>query len=265
MMKHYLTIIFAGLIIFLFSTCRQKPHVKEYYVVSTGDSTDFNHKNKNTAYQKPLPYPPPDILESNYYYKTVIIFDSSDLVYLYQTDLKTNENSIVKNSGGCIVNENDDFHKFMKYPNYLALQSENILKFSNKNFIEFVKTNNDIFLFDTTAKCLRLLIIASNKDTIINSAFYDLMNLIKKKKKNIYSVHYVIRLTTEEEDKVIFYKRRNLKYKPDTIKWSKNFLNGDFPPFTRQYDSVEKYVMQDIFKARKLFSIDSIKTRKVIN
>jgi len=264
-MKHYLTIIFAGLIIFLFSTCRQKPHVKEYYVVSTGDSTDFNHKYKNTASQEPHPYLPPDILESNYYYKTVIIFDSSDLVYLYQTDLITNENSIVKNSGGCIVNENDNFHKFMKYPNYLALKSENILKFSNRNFIEFIKSNNDIFLFDTISKGLRILIIASKEDTIINSAFYDLMNLIVKKKRNINSVHYFIRLTTEEENKVIFYKRRNIKYKPDTIKWSKNFLNGDYPPFTRQYDSVEKYVIPYIFKARKSFSIDSIITRKVIN
>lgn len=260
-MKHYLTILISALILLSISACKQKPQFKEYYIVSTGDSTDFNHKYTNSDLPKPPRPLSPEIIESSYYYKTVIIFDSIDQVYLYQTNLITNENSIVKNSGGCIVYENDDFHKFKKYPNYLDLRTDNILKFTNKNFLEFIKTNNDIFLFDTIANCVRIVIIASNKDTITNSAFYDFMNLIMKKQKTIKKVHYIIRLTTEEENQVIFYKRRNLKYNPETIKWSKNFLNGNYRPFTRKYDSVEKYVIPYVFKARKLFSVDTIKVK----
>jgi hypothetical protein len=264
-MKHYLTIFFFGLLLLSLSTCRQKTRVRDYYIVSTGDSTDFGHKYANNDLQRRPPPPTPEILESSFYYKTVVIFDSSDLVYLYQTDLLTNENSTIKNVSGCIIDKDDDFQKLKKYPNYLGLRTENILKFSNNNFIEFIKTNDDIFMLDTTAKCVRILIIASNKDTITNSAFYNLMTLIVKKQKTIKKVHYIIRLTTEEENKVIFYKRRNLKYNPETIKWSTKFLNGKYQPFTSQYDSVEKYVIPSIFKARNLFSIDSIKIRRRID
>ena len=39
---------------------------------------------------------------------------------------------------------------------------------------------------------------------------------------------------------VIYYKRRNLPYLLEEIKWSANFMTGICRPFTKVYDSIEK-------------------------
>jgi hypothetical protein len=226
--------------------------------VSTGDSTDFSNRYPDKSILKPPQKNEIEIIESSFYYKTIVIFDSTDLVYLYQTDCSENKNSIVKYEGGCIVDSDDDYHKFKKYPNFIDLRPENILKFNNNNFIDFIKTNNDIFQLDTTTHCPRVLIIASNKDTIMNSAFYDLMNLINKKQRTINRVFCIIRMTTEEENNVIYFKRRNMKYNPENIKWSTMFLNGEYRPLTKQYDSIENNVIPYVLKAHKSFRMDSI-------
>lgn len=263
-MKHYLTIFFAGLILLSFSTCKQKTTVREYYIVSTGDSTDFSnmHSNDDKSLPPPPKFPNPEIDGSQFNYDLVIIFDSTDLVYLYQTDFIENKSSIIKPHRGCVVNMDDDYHKFIKYPVFLGLRTENVLKFNNNTFIDFIKTNNDIFQLDTLRDSPRILFIASNKDTIENSAFYDLMALIKQKRKTINKVHYIIRMTTEEENKIIYCKRRNLEYKPEKIKWTKNFLNGEYSPFTKEYDSIANYVIPVCYKAQNLFKMDTIKMKK---
>ncbi len=265
-MKHILTIAFAALILLSFAACNQKKNVKEFYIVSKGDSTDFSNKYaiKDTSLQPPPP--PPGFSSSRvkgveYFYNTVIIFDSTDLVYLYQTDFTENKNSLIKVPRGCIVDESEDYYKFIKHPPFIGLRPENILKFDSKNFLDFIKANNDIFQLDTTRRCNRILMIASNKDTIENPAFYDLMKLTKQDRKTLDKVFPIIRMTTEEENKVIYCKRRNVKYDPANVKWSTNFLNGKYYPLSSEYDSIVKYVIPNIFTARKLFRMDTLKVK----
>jgi hypothetical protein len=49
----------------------------------------------------------------------------------------------------------------------------------------------------------------------------------------------LVRKTTEEENVVMYYKRRNIEYHPEKIKWSTNFIEGKYKPFTNEYQSVE--------------------------
>lgn len=258
--------VFLALLIvaIVLSNCTQKKHFHEYYIVSTGDSTNFTNKSPGTDEYIELPPPPPPpppldiIIEGGqFYFNMTIIFDSTDLVYLYQTDIIENNESVVKVPfRGCIVDASDDYYKFIKYPGFIELKTENLMKFDNKDFINFVCANIDIFQFNNPNCGARLFIIASNKDTITNPAFYDFMSLIRLQQETENSVYYHIRRTTEEEDTVIFYKRRNLKYNPNSIVWSKNFLSGEYAPFTKAYDSIVNTVIPIKHKARSMFRPD---------
>jgi len=257
-MKYFASILITGFIMLLsLSSCKNTP-VKEYYIISTGDSTDFSKKYSDENKIR-IPRIGAVVPGGEFYYDLVIIFDSTDFVYLYQTDYLENKASIIKTPRGCVIREDDDYYKFTKHPIFLGLSTEHLLKFDSKIFIDFIKSNNDIFRFDTSTQRPRIIFLASNKDTIMNSAFYDVMTLTKPVRKTINRVHYIIRMTTEEENNVIFCKRRNIAYNPHNIKWSKNFLNGAYYPLTKEYDSIVNFVIPYNFKARSLLRMDSIK------
>ncbi len=270
--KRLLLLIFGLSILLGNYSCRNKKHVKEFYIISTNDSTDFSHSK--ICYDQSYPSPPPinpkvEIKGINSYFDLVIIFDSIDNVFLYQTDRIINDHSRVKSPRGCVIDEEDKkYYDYLKFPIFLGLRPENLLRFNSNGFIDFVATNNDVFHFNTTSPITRILFLASTKDTIENKAFYDLMNMINKNesvsKRPKDKISVVIRMTTEEENQVLFYKKKNLKYFPEKIKWTKNFLNGMFSPMTHEYDSLEKFCVENIYKARQIIKIDSLKESQMI-
>jgi hypothetical protein len=263
-MKNILTpLLLVPLIAISFSNCRHKKPAHEYYIISSGDSTNFGKKYEGTdesgQYLPPPPPPPQEVIElegGRYYFNTTIIFDSTDLVYLYQTDTYENKESIIKAPHACTINEDDDYHKLIKYPCFIALITANMMKFSKGEFINFVVENEDLLGLNDISKSPKVLILASTRDTIINAAFYDFMNLIIHKKESGNHIYCHIRRTTEEEDTAIVYKRKNMTYDPYSIHWSNNFLNGKYSPLSKEYDSIENFVIPVKSKARTLFRPD---------
>jgi hypothetical protein len=228
MKKYYFFLLIISTLI-AFTNCKNEKSKKGLFII-----TKHYNFDEDTLYYKIPPPPPPPGLE--WYSKLVFLFDSTDRVYFYQTTNKENFDANNKN-------ENDYIN--IKYPPYLCLNPHHLVSFTSDNFIDFIKTNNDIFKLDTSEnrKYNSFIFIASNKDTIRNKAFYELIDLIKPKselKRHLRKVCFIVRKTTEEENKVIYYKRRNIKFNPEEIKWSTNFINGNCRPFTREYDSTEK-------------------------
>lgn len=244
-MKKYYSIILICLTLIVFTNCVNKKSAKKYYIISQhycyGDTFNFSRDSI------PPPPPPPG---KEWYTNLIFLFDSTDRVYLYQTINKENFDSARK------YNSNIEL---TKYPNYIGLQPYHLISFTNENFINFIKNNNDILELDTAEYSHnRLIYIASNKDTIKNKAYYELLDLIKSKsylRKHRNIVCFMIRKTTEEENKVIYYKRKNILYNPEEIKWSANFINGNCRPFTKEYDSIEKRMFY-IIKAFKTLDKD---------
>jgi hypothetical protein len=240
-----------GLLYFNFG-CNNIPSKKDYYIVSKDSVNiyfDCVKRHDSTCFSNKLPEPlPPPGLE--WYSKLMILFDSTDRVYIYQTK------NIFTYDSTKEYNTNIDYTKF---PNYIGLQPYQLMTFTSDNFISFIKNNNDILKLDTIdRKYNRLIYIASNKDTIENKAYYDLMGIIKSKLPNQShkrKVLFITRLTTEEENQVIYCKRRNLKYFPEKIKWSSDFINGNCRPFTKVYDSTEKQMFCKII-SQELFAED---------
>ena len=60
----------------------------------------------------------------------------------------------------------------------------------------------------------KILIVASQNDTIKNTSFFDFINKNKLRA-------YLIRKTTQEEDTVLKYKKNNESYYSGEIKWDK--------------------------------------------
>ncbi|MEI6853421.1 MAG: hypothetical protein WCL06_11280, partial [Bacteroidota bacterium] len=193
----------------------------------------------------PPPPPPPG---QEYYTKLIFLFDSTDRVYLYQTSSIDNYDTARK--------YNSEINNF-NYPSYIGLKPQHFVSFTSQDFIAFIKNNDDILELDTTKrKYDRFIYIGSNKDTIKNNGYYDLISLISPKSKiprYRKQVFFITRRTTEEENNVIYYKRRNIPYTPEKIKWSTNFITGNCRPFTKEYDSIEKRMFY-IIKAGNTFA-----------
>jgi len=248
---------------FLFNGCKKR---QEYFVI-TERNYESKDKSKNGEITKGLvKFNPP----RNWYTDFVVILDSTDRVYIYQTETIKKDDS--PSSHYKLNNYRETSSDTTQYSNYIGLMPEHLICFKSKDFIGFIKDNWDIFNLDTTKNdtTTRLITIATNQDVIKNTAFYDLQELssmfIKGPKsaeflipieinRNSHNSICVVRKTTEEENAVIYCKRRNLKYKAETIKWSKNFINGKYKPFSKEYNSEEKKLdtkQKAIFSIKKL-------------
>jgi hypothetical protein len=223
-MKRTLPFLLIIQLIILTACCKNESIKKEYFIISKNDSI------LNTKKKELMP-------GMEWYYNMVIIFDSTDKVYMYQTRFLETYDPTKK----YINLESVD-----KYPSYIGLRPEYLLAFDTDNFIRFIQSNNDIFKLDTLHPYgNRFINIACNQDTIKNNAFYDLIKLITpmgETRKYLGRVFYRIRMLTEEESNVLRYKRDNIKYYPENIKWSEHFITGNCSPFTDKYDSIEKMV-----------------------
>jgi hypothetical protein len=243
MKRTFLFLLILQLII-LAVCCKNESVKKDYYIISKNDST------LNTRKKEKIP-------GMEWYYNMVIIFDSTDKVYVYQTKF---------------VETYDPTKKYInldsvdKYPSYIGLRPEYLLTFKTEYFIDFIRDNNDIFILDTFRPIQKRFInLVSNQDTIKNNAFYDLINLITPKgetRKQLYRVLYRIRTLTEEEFNVLFHKKDNTEYDPENIKWSENFIIGKCSPFTTKYDSIEKMLPFKI-KACETYSANFTKLPKI--
>lgn len=92
-------------------------------------------------------------------------------------------------------------------PHFLDLQPKDIVKIPQNCLNDFLSEN-----ILAKEKNRRILIVASQNDTIKNTSFFKFIN------KNHLQA-YVIRRTTQEEDTVLKYKTNNDYYYSDSIKW----------------------------------------------
>lgn len=250
-----------------FNGCKKR---QEDFIL-TGEINAFNNKDlKRIIDESRIKFVTP----RNWYTDFVVILDSTDKVYIYQTETikKADSNSSSYKLHDYLRTNSDT----TQYSNYIGLMPEHLISFKSKDFIGFIKENWDIFNLDTTKNdtTLRFITIATNKDTIKNTAFYDLQELTSmyrkttkstgsftpiNRNKNAYQSICVVRKTTEEENAVIYCKRRNLKYQPETIRWTNNFINGKYKPFSKEY----KFEEEKLFtKQKAIFSIRKL-SRKV--
>lgn len=249
-------------IILLFTSCIDSSTKREYYIISYHDSITaglLNGSIQDSLYPPPMP-PPPIGLE--WYSDLVFVFDSTDMVYIYQTEIEGYTHMIKYTAPGddeSKSNHKIDFDTIItnyNFPNYIGLLPEHLVAVRSENFTEFVKLNNDIFQLDTNSKSIHLFYIASNEDTIKNDAFYDLKELITSKEYHKRLNHCIIRKTTEEEDYVIYSKRHRKIYKPENLNWQTSFINMNLKPFTQQYYRIENRCFV-IRKAKKTFEKNS--------
>jgi hypothetical protein len=236
------TIIVAILcILSIYSGCKQKKTTIDYYIFSKLeamekaklDSIEKNH----LAPIEPLP-PKPESLR--WYSPIVMIFDTANKVYMYQTECLYKE-SKPKCEG--YFDPHYYYEINLSHPHFIGLRPEHILTLKADYLLDFLKDNDTFFRLDTNYhESNRFFYLVSDFDTIKNCGFYKLKDLIEIKKmiskRNIY---FDIRRTTEEEKNVLSCKRTGKYYDASNFKWSSKFLNGRTIPLSAKYDSVENY------------------------
>ncbi len=159
----------------------------EPYIISVKDSL-FDKELKKDSVK--APYIPAGLSgECN------LIIDKNGAFYYYQTSSFT---------GGCGTGmENDTIPKF------LDLQTEDLIKIPKESLEKFVEEN-----VMKKPQNRKILIMASQKDTIIQKSFLKFLRTMKVPT-------YIIRRTTQEEDTVLHYKRTDRHYFSEEIKWDK--------------------------------------------
>lgn len=251
-MKNVFIIISIVTLCFTINSCKKQSKI----IITENGSTRDSLKVLGVL-TKPIELMGP---KKNWYTPLVIILDSTDKVYIYQTETISKPcvlmNSFQKYD---YDNEGDEYSKETEYSNYIGLRPEHMLTFESTGFISFIKNNQDIFKLDTLVKkdSACYFTIASNKDTISNIALYDILKLITTKIGNSKDnrIAILLRKTTEEENVVVFHKRNNIEYNPRHIKWSYNFIDGKSRPFTKDYELAESTM---IYKTRAINSINMI-------
>jgi len=249
------------LVLIAFSNCRNGVDAKKYFVISK-DSVCMateRYKNNDLNDRRNILISPPPFPSLGWYSDLVIIFDSTDRVYLYQTKKAENSDSTIMKDKERIG--------LSKFPPFIGLQPFHLLTFKSEDFINFIKSNNDILKLDSTniPGKRRFVYIVSNKDTIENNAYYQFINLIRPKSdsQNFWPVSYMIRITTEEENYAIYYKRKGETYLPNSIKWSENFIIGKCRPLTGKYDSIEKRLFF-VIKANETYGAECTRLPKML-
>lgn len=224
----------------IFIGCGPKKPGNPLYIISKQDSIN---KIGDTSIPPP---PPPPSQKFKWYTNVVFIMDTSEVVYIYQT-----ERIINKNFNDSLVEDYD-------LPNYIGLKPEYLITFNSKYLLQFIKSNRDIFRLDTNENITSCVFyIASPNDTIKNSAFNELTRFLSKTNGKEDRIHFLIRRTTEEENAVLQYKRKNQEYNPLSVNWSSNFIDGKVRPFTDQYFKTEAQLF-DCVKAKETFRKNSI-------
>lgn len=186
-MKNVLVLI----MVCLFFACNRKEdsEVQKPYIISQEDRKNCERDKKNNV---PPPFIPNGIsLENN------LIIDKNSNIYYYQKNRSTD---ILCNYGM----ENDTIPKF------IDLQPKDLIKIPKDCIDKFIDVN-----VMTKEKRKQILIMASQTDIIKDQKFLSFLY-------NTKVPTYVIRRTTQEEDTVLSYKKKNAFYYSDEIKWDKS-------------------------------------------
>ena len=208
-------LLFSLALIAILTSCKKETIEKKDYVISNADSI-------SEAWKKSAKVPPP------------FTPHNSSKVYAYQTE-RTHTSS----------GNNVDF----EYPNYIGLNPEYLLTIDSENFVSFLENNNDIFGIFPDNSVQPIIYLASQTDTVKNIALTQLWKKLKDSKSRTF---FSVRRTTEEENIVLSYKKKNKEFLPEKVKWSSNFYNGKVKPFTKDYKEIEE-TNQLIRKAKETF------------
>jgi len=176
--------IFIGLMFCLFFySCKKRENQQENtsYVISVEKRKLLNELKK-----KKTPLPPAGF----YSYNNIIIDQKGDF-YFYQKEYTP---------WHCIPFEGDTI------PDFLNINPIEIIKIPNSSIIDFINQN-----VSNKDEMHRRLIVASQKDTIKNTAILSFLNQNSLR-------YFGIRKTTQEEDTVLKYKKNNQYYNSESIK-----------------------------------------------
>ena len=268
---------FSLLIIFLFLvSCNQKK--EKTYVISEklAQIDSLKCKKKELDSIKTFPPPPIDtciytykpslngifqisgLPDKNYYFKLVFILDTTNLVYLYQTEtvpIDLVRANIQKKER--YNHSNEDISE-LQFSDFIGLKPEYLLTFKSEYMISFIEENKEIFELDTINKYRRkIFVLASTTDIIQNPFFYKIKDYINGIDNHYSSIVGLVRMTSEEENVVLAYKKKNKPYNPKNINWSTNFLDGNCRPFSTRYDSIknnQNYIIKAIPTINRLGS-----------
>jgi hypothetical protein len=224
--------LFCVITISIFTNCRKENSIQtileEHIVISKLDSISKSTEKTNQLLFPIIPQ------EMKWYSDLVFIMDKKDKVFIYQTQNK-------------VTNQNAKFD----YPNYIGLKPEYLITIDSKDFVSFLKNNNDIFaIFPNKEMNSNFFYIVSETDTIKNTALFDLERALNETKARSI---YLMRKTTEEENVVLEYKRDGEEFEPEKINWSNHFYNGKVKPFTKEYDAYEKEIKCNVY-AKETFT-----------
>lgn len=101
-------------------------------------------------------------------------------------------------------------------PHFLDLQPKDLVQIPKNIVTDFLSQN-----ILNKEENRRILVVASQNDTIKNVSFFDFIN------KNQLRA-YLIRRTTQEEDTVLKYKKNNEYYNSEDIKWDQDRITLPF-------------------------------------
>ncbi|MFC4815962.1 hypothetical protein [Flavobacterium sp. GCM10023249] len=140
-------------------------------------------------------------LPKYFYGSENFILDDSSNVFYYHFQPKIYES--------CIPFEDDDI------PYFQGLEPDLLIQLPKESLAAFVKLN-----FRRGIK--NKVKIASQKDTLNSKAYFKIRHALDKylsfrPDNDIYLVYP----TTQEEDSVLYYKKHQKVYNPDSIKWDK--------------------------------------------
>ena len=186
------------------ASCSQPSKDKEFISIVSS----FN-KPKNPKGIPPLSMP--------VYAPFNFILDTGGRVYYYQLQLGKPK----------CASGNDDYLT----PPFIRLLPENIVQVSQSNIEDFIKDN--IQFLD---KDYKYVSISSSLDTVKSSPLKKLIDIFRD---TTYGATYLIRRTTQEEQIVLDYKKRQIYYDPNSVVWDSSRINFPIKMITPKIQSEE--------------------------
>ena len=184
-------------------SCEKKTVEKEYepYIISKVWKGYQEGRKKAKLNKSAIMEPPPPVrMKWGYGYQNFIIDDSLNVFY-YEFQPQFTES--------CIETEDDTI------PYFQDLRPGLLIQLPKESLVEFVKLNFKRGIRNEVK-------IASQKDTLDSKQYYDLLKAFDKyldgyEDGDIYGIF----ATTQEEDTILYYKKHQKWYNPDSIKWDK--------------------------------------------
>jgi hypothetical protein len=133
------------------------------------------------------------------YGPTDFIVDTAGQIFFYQLQI---------GMPACTVS--DDYMA----PPFIGLHPQSIIQIPVLNIADFIKTN--AAYWDTWGRSYKYVSIASTADTIKSFSFKSLVDILSD---TTLKVQYSIRMTTQEENIVLDYKKNHKDYSSSSIKW----------------------------------------------